>query len=53
MMLRNPMNYYGVGRWHPYPEDVDLNHCILMLRMIILMLRLGILYIFYKEGACS
>jgi hypothetical protein len=36
--------------WHP--GDAALNCSILMLRIIELMLRMSILYILYKEGAC-
>jgi hypothetical protein len=50
MMLRIPMNYDGYWRWCWHPEDVDLNSCILMLRMIMLMLKMCILYIPIKEG---
>jgi hypothetical protein len=49
MILRIPMNYDGCLTvcWHP--GDADLNCFILMLRMIMVMLRMRILYILYKE----
>jgi hypothetical protein len=48
MMLRKPVNDYGFGRsWHP--GNAALNCYILMLGMIMLMLRMSILYILYKE----
>jgi hypothetical protein len=52
MMLRNPLNYYGFWRCPWHPGDAALNCSILTLRMIILLLRMSILYILYKEGAC-
>jgi hypothetical protein len=53
MMLKHPMNYKGFGRWSWHPVNADLNCSILMLRMIMLMLRMSILYILYKEWACD
>jgi hypothetical protein len=49
-MLRHPMNHYGFWRCHRHPEDVDLNCCILILRMVVLMLRMRILYTLNMEG---
>jgi hypothetical protein len=51
MILRIPAKYYGCWTLSWHPGDADLICFILLLKMMMVMLRMSILYILYKEGA--